>query len=141
MRYNDATDVRLREKVISVSRDRRRALSLAALLAGAGTAHFAIPRFYDAMIPAPLPGSPRAWTYGSGVAEIATAAALAVPRTRRTGGLLAALLFCGVLPGNVKMALDARHSDSAAFRAGTLLRLPLQWPLIAWAWRVRRSAG
>ena len=39
-----------------------------------------------------------------------------------------------------QMALDARRSDSAAFRAGTILRLPMQLPLISWALRVRRSA-
>jgi len=103
--------------------------------------HFVVPKFYDAMIPEPLPGTPRMWTYGSGVAEIATATAILVPRTRRVGGLAAALLFAAVLPGNIKQALDARRSDSAAFRVGTLLRLPLQAPLITWALKVRRQAG
>ena len=123
-----------------MSADNRRAVALAALLAGAGTTHFAVPKFYDAMIPEPLPGTPRMWTYGTGGVEIVTAAAVLVPRTRRTGGLAAALLFAGVLPGNIKMALDARKSDSAAFKIGTLLRLPMQWPLIAWALKVRDSA-
>lgn len=123
-----------------MSRNDRRALRLAALLAGAGATHFAAPKFYDAMIPESLPGAPRAWTYGSAIAEFATAAALTLPRTRRTGGLAAAVLFAAVLPGNVKMALDARESDSTAYRVGTILRLPLQAPLIAWAWRVRRGA-
>jgi uncharacterized membrane protein len=48
-------------------------------------------------------------------------------------------LFAAVLPGNIKQALDARRSDSTAFRIGTILRLPLQWPLIAWALRVAKS--
>jgi uncharacterized membrane protein len=123
-----------------VSADNRRALSLAALLAGAGATHFAVPKFYDAMIPEPLPGTPRMWTYGSGAVELVTAGAVVLPRTRRAGGLAAALLFAGVLPGNIKMALDARRSDSAAYRVGTILRLPMQAPLIAWALKVRRSA-
>ena len=117
-----------------------RPAALAALLAGAGATHFAVPKFYDAMIPEPLPGTPRMWTYGAAAAELATAAALVIPRTRRTGGLAAAALFAAVLPGNIKMALDARSSDSAPYRVGTLLRLPLQAPLIAWALRVRRAA-
>lgn len=116
------------------------ALGLAALLAGAGAAHFAMPAIYDAMIPGQLPGSPRTWTLGAGVVELAVAAAVAVPPTRRHGALAAAALFAGVLPANVKMAVDARKSDSAAYRAGTLLRLPAQLPLISWALRVRRSA-
>jgi uncharacterized membrane protein len=126
--------------IVVPSADTRRALALSAFLGGAGAMHFVVPKFYDAMIPEPLPGAARTWTYGSGVAEIGVATAVLVPRTRRAGGLAAALLFAAVLPGNIKMALDARGSDSAAFRAGTLLRLPMQLPLIAWALRVRRSA-
>lgn len=114
-------------------------IGLAALLAGAGASHFAVPAVYDAMIPEILPGSPRVWTVGSGAAELAIAAAVLAPPTRRYGALGAAALFVGVLPANVKMAIDARKSDSPAYRAGTILRLPLQAPLIAWALRVRRD--
>jgi uncharacterized membrane protein len=123
-----------------VSVENRRALALSALLAGAGATHFAVPKMYDAMIPDPLPGAPRMWTYGSGVVEIATAVAVLAPPTRRIGGLAAAALFTGVLPANVKMAVDARKSDSTAYRLGTILRLPMQAPLIAWALKVRSSA-
>jgi uncharacterized membrane protein len=137
---NGKTYGRLREIVIVVTRENRRALALAALLAGAGATHFAVPKFYDAMIPEPLPGSPRAWTYGAALAEFATAAALTLPRTRRTGGLAAAALFAAVLPANVEMAIDARKSDSVAYRTGTVLRLPMQLPLILWALKVRRTA-
>ncbi|MGI8677294.1 MAG: DoxX family protein [Jatrophihabitans sp.] len=119
---------------------RVRAAALAALLAGAGASHFAVPGIYDAMIPKVLPGPPRAWTVGSGVAEIAVAAAVLAPPTRRHGALAAVGLFVGVLPANVKMVIDARTSDSIAYKAGTVLRLPLQAPLIAWALRVRRDA-
>lgn len=116
------------------------ALGLAALLAGAGATHFAVPAIYDAMIPELLPGSPRTWTLGAGSVELAVAAALVAPPTRRYGALAAAGLFAGVLPANVKMAVDARKSDSTAYRVGTLLRLPAQLPLIAWALRVCRSS-
>lgn len=114
--------------------------ALAALLAGAGVTHFAFPAFYDAMIPESLPGAARTWTFGSGAVELAVAAAVIAPRTRRTGALVAAALFAGVVPANVKMAVDARRSDSLSYRAGTVLRLPLQLPLIAWALEVRRRA-
>ncbi len=117
-----------------------RAAGLAALLAGAGATHFAIPAIYDVMIPDILPGSARTWTVGSGVAEIAIAAAVLAPRTRRLGALAAVGLFVGVLPANVKVVIDARKSDSAAYKVGTILRLPLQAPLIVWALRVRRDA-
>jgi uncharacterized membrane protein len=117
------------------------ALALAGLLAGAGATHFAVPAFYDAMIPAVLPGAPRTWTYGSGAVEIAVGAAVLAPRTRALGALAAAGLFAGVLPANVKMAIDARRSDSPAYRLGTVLRLPMQVPLIVWALQVRRRAS
>lgn len=114
--------------------------ALAALLAGAGASHFAIPKIYDAMIPPQLPGEARTWTYGAGVAELGVAAALALPRTRRLGGLAAAGLFVGVLPGNIQMAVDAHRGTSRAMQVGTLLRLPMQLPLIIAAWRVYRGA-
>ncbi|MGW4528191.1 DoxX family protein [Amycolatopsis sp. NPDC004378] len=110
---------------------------LAGALGAMGVLHFAAPKPFDGLIPASLPGSRRAWTYGSGVAELAVGAAVAVPRTRRLGGLAAALLFLGVFPGNVKMAVDARTSPQ---RAVAYARLPLQWPLIAWALKVRDRA-
>jgi uncharacterized membrane protein len=115
-------------------------MGLAALLAGVGATHFAVPAVYDAMIPEHLPGSPRTWTLAAGATEIVVAAAVLAPPTRRHGALAAAALFAGVLPANVKVAVDARKSDSAAYRLGTLLRLPMQLPLIAWALRVRRSS-
>jgi uncharacterized membrane protein len=116
----------------------KRALALAALLAGAGVTHFARPRPYDAIVPRSLPGSPRRWTYASGVAELAVAAAVLHPRTRRAGGLAAAALFTAVFPANVKMALDWRDKP-LSMRAVAYGRLPLQAPLIWWAWKVARD--
>jgi uncharacterized membrane protein len=92
------------------------------------------------MIPEQLPGTARTWTYGSGAAELAVATAVALPPTRKYGGVAAAVLFAAVLPGNIKMAIDARKSDSTAFRVGTILRLPMQLPLIGWALKVRNDA-
>ena len=117
----------------------RRAFGLAVLLGGAGMLHFARPAPFDKLIPKQLPGDPRTWTKLSGVGELSTALAVAVPRTRKLGGLLAALLFVGVFPGNVKMALDHRQAPPLA-RAIAYARLPLQWPLVAWALRVRDDA-
>ncbi len=114
---------------------------LAGLLTVVGLLHFVKPKPYDAQIPKQLPGSARTWTYASGVAEIGVAAAIAAPRTRRLGGLAAALLFVGIFPANVKMAVDAqRNQVPAKFRAITLGRLPLQWPLVTWALKVRDNA-
>jgi uncharacterized membrane protein len=111
---------------------------LTALLAGAGVTHFLRPGFYDPIVPPALPGPARAWTYGSGVAEIAVAAAVCRPATRRQGALAAALLFVAVFPANVQMALDA---DGTGAKALAYARLPLQLPLVWWAWRLSRSPG
>jgi uncharacterized membrane protein len=113
---------------------------LAVLLAGAGVTHFARPRPYDSIVPRWLPGSARGWTYASGAAELAVSAAIACPRTRRTGGLAAAVLFAAVFPANVQMAIDWRHR-AAPLRAVAIGRLPLQAPLIWWALRVRGHIG
>src|SRR5690242_18234934 len=80
--------------------------ALAGFLAAAAVTHFAVPRQYDAIVPRSLPGSPRTWTYASGVAEFAVAAAVAHPKSRRRGGLAAAALFVAVFPANLKMARD-----------------------------------
>jgi uncharacterized membrane protein len=112
-----------------------RALGLAGLLATTGVLHFAIPGPFDMIVPRSLPGSPRTWTYLSGAAELAVAAAIVHPRTRRLGGAAAAALFVGVFPANVKMAVDWRRV-SPVKRTTAYVRLPLQVPLILWARRV-----
>jgi uncharacterized membrane protein len=120
--------------------DERRAGLLAAFLAGAGATHFVAPRFYDAIVPHALPGSPRSWTIGSGLAELTCAAAIANPRTRRLGAAAAFVLFIAVFPANVQMAVDWQDEPTPR-RIASLARLPLQLPLLAWAWRVRRTSG
>ncbi|MEU9129667.1 MauE/DoxX family redox-associated membrane protein [Kitasatospora sp. NPDC048540] len=113
----------------------RSARLLAGLLLGSGVAHFAAPKPFDAIVPRSLPGTPRAWTYASGVAELAIGAAVALPRTRRVGAQAAAGLFVAVFPANVKMAVDWRDHP-APLRAAAIGRLPLQLPLVLWARRV-----
>ena len=113
-------------------RSERSPLLLAGLLATAGVSHFVAPRQYDATIPRALPGAPRTWTYVSGAAELALAAGVALPRTRRAAALATAAFFVGVFPANVQMAVDWRDRP-AALKAAALARLPLQVPLVLWA--------
>ncbi|MET8027229.1 DoxX family protein [Streptomyces avermitilis] len=122
-----------------MSRSERSSLLLAGLLATAGVAHFAAPRQFDATIPRALPGKPRTWTYASGVAELALAAGVALPRTRRAAALATAAFFVGVFPANVKLAVDWRHRP-APLRTVALARLPLQVPLVLWARGVAKGA-
>ncbi|MBV2356227.1 hypothetical protein KUM39_17905 [Streptomyces sp. J2-1] len=121
-------------------RSERSPLLLAGLLAAAGVAHFAAPRQFDGLVPRSLPGSPRTWTYGSGVAELALAAGVAAPRTRAVAAKAAAAFFVGVFPANVKMAVDWRRRP-ARQRTVAFARLPLQVPLVLWARGVSARAG
>jgi uncharacterized membrane protein len=107
-------------------------------LATAGVAHFAAPRRFDATIPRALPGAPRTWTYASGVAELALAAGVALPRTRRIAAKATAAFFVGVFPANVQMAVDWRNRPTP-LKAAALARLPLQVPLVLWARGIARS--
>ena len=113
-----------------------RALGLAALLMLAGIAHFVIPDTYDAIIPHLLPGSRRGWTYVSGATEIALAISVLWKRTRRGAATLSAVFFVLVFPANIQMLMD---STSRTAVAGAAVRLPLQLPLVWWAWRVRKQ--
>ncbi len=115
------------------------ARNLVTLLGSAGVLHFVAPRPFDQIVPQGLPGGPRTWTYLSGVAELACAAAVAAPRTRRLGALASAGLFAAVFPANVKMAIDWRDRP-APLRTVAYARLPLQIPLVLWALKVARDA-
>ena len=113
---------------------------IAALLAGSGVLHLARPEVYRALIPRPL-GDPDPWILWSGVAELACAAGLAVPRTRRLAGLASAGLFVGVFPANVTMTVRAVRSRRASpgYKAATVARLPLQVPLVTHSLKIARS--
>ncbi len=113
----------------------RTALSLAVLLATTSTVHFVRPHVFDAAVPDSLPGRKVDWEIGSGFAELACAALVAHPRTRHLGGYASAALFVAVFPGNLAMVSKARTPRE---RLILLLRLPLQLPLVWWAWRVAR---
>jgi uncharacterized membrane protein len=113
----------------------RTAHSLAGMFAFTGTVHLVRPHTFDPALPDWLPGTKRAWAVGSGLAELGCGALVAYPPTRRLGGWASAALFVAVFPGNVHMVRTARTPRA---RTLTLLRLPLQAPLVWWAWRVAR---
>jgi uncharacterized membrane protein len=108
-----------------------------------GALHFVAPRFFDPIVPDWMPGRARTTTYVSGLFELASAALVAMPSTRRLGGWLSAATIAGVYPANVQAALDGGMQgapppfDSAA---AAWARLPLQFPMVRLAVRVARSA-
>jgi uncharacterized membrane protein len=115
------------------------AYRIAALLFGIGTVHFLAPKPFDDIIPAELPGSPRFYTYASGVAELGIGALLLPRRTRRLAALAAVALFVGVFPANLNMVRLWRDKP-LPLRIIALARLPLQIPMITAAFKVSRNA-
>ena len=105
---------------------------LAALFVVAGTMHFVLSTAYVKVMPPWLP-APLLLVQISGLAEILGGLGLLVPATRvfAAWGLVA--LLVAVLPANTQMALD--HARWPAIPVWALwARVPVQAPLIWWAW-------
>jgi uncharacterized membrane protein len=109
------------------------------MLIGIGTVHFLAPKPFDDIVPAELPGTPRFYTYASGVVEIATGALLVPRRSRRLAALASVFLFIGVFPANVNMC-RLWWGKSWPMRIVALARLPLQVPMIITALKIRRDS-
>jgi len=105
-------------------------LSLAAFLAFAGTGHLLRAEEFLAQVPPYLP-APELLVLVSGVVELLLAAALLLlPRRRGAVGLLVALFFVAVLPGNIAQFTEARDAfglDSDLARGVRLALHPLLW--------------
>lgn len=108
---------------------------LALLLLTTGTWHFASPDGFKSIVPGFL-GSPSFWVFISGIGELACAVTLAIRPTRRIAGWLTLALFVVVFPANIKMALDSLHGNGSELIAW--VRLPLQIPLVLWAFYIAR---
>jgi len=115
------------------------AYRMGALLVGMGALHFVAPKPFDGIVPAELHGTARFYTYASGVGEVATGAALLLPRTRRLGALAAVALFLSVFPANVNMVRLWWPKGWPA-RIAALARLPLQVPMVTQALKIYRNS-
>jgi len=99
----------------------------------AGINHFWHPRMYMKIMPSYLP-----WhlplVYASGICEIAFALLLIPASTRWLAAWLLIALLIAIFPANVQMTIDysRRHNPYTWL---TILRLPVQLLLIAWAWQ------
>jgi len=115
----------------------QQAQAMAGLLGVAGVMHFLRPAPFDAIVPPQL-GNRRLITYASGVAELGCAGLLAVPATRRMGGLCTAALMIAVYPANIYSV--KRYWAKPKARAIAIARLPLQVPLVQTAWKIARRS-
>ncbi len=104
-----------------------------------GVTHLVRPQVFRSLMPRWL-GDPKPWVYASGVAELVCAAGLLTRQRWAPAATVATLSVIWV--GNVQMAVNLQSSakvGSAAKVAGWL-RLPLQAPLIHWAWNSPRTS-
>ena len=100
----------------------------------AGVAHFVSPDFYLRIMPPWLPWHEQLVAV-SGVCEIVAGVLVLAPRTRRAGGLFSIAVLLGVFPANLWMAVDTSVWPEVPTWA-RWARLPLQFVLIWWAWKV-----
>ena len=105
----------------------------------AGSGHFLLTRVYMGIMPDYLPAH-HELVLISGAAEMAGGLGVLLPQTRRYAAWGLILLLVAVMPANVWMA---QHPERYPGIPVWLLwaRLPLQSPLIAWAWIYTRSAA
>ncbi|TLM87969.1 hypothetical protein [Pseudarthrobacter sp. NamE5] len=132
------------------------AAGMSALLLASAMKHFRDPAFYRPVVPdylcredagagqSPAPAHPLAilsrdeWIAVSGLLELAAAVAILVPFTRRLAATGTALMFTAFLAGHLDALRRAYGPQgNPVQRKVHTLRLPLQAPLIAWAWSLR----
>jgi uncharacterized membrane protein len=114
-------------------------LLLSTLFLAAGALHFIAPRLYLRIVPPGLP-APLALVYISGAAEILGAIGLLVPAARSYAAWGLVVLLIAVLPANIYMATAHLAAPGIMGQSWTQwLRIPLQIPLIYWAWLYTRK--
>jgi uncharacterized membrane protein len=113
---------------------------VASAFAVSGVAHLVRPQIYEPLMPPWVPRH-RDVIVASGVAELACAAGLASPRTRKVAAWASAGLLVAVFPGNVHMAQVALKRGSKPYQAATVARLPFQVPMVRAMVRAAREAG
>lgn len=109
-----------------------------------GVIHLVRPETFEPIIPRPLRRWSRELVHGSGVVELGCAAGLLHPRTRPAAGVASAALLVALWPANAQMSADlgrralrGRDARSVTAFVVSLVRLPLQVPLIRIAWASR----
>jgi uncharacterized membrane protein len=109
----------------------------ALLFVVAGANHFLNPDVYRRIVPPMFP-APAALVFISGVGEILGGIGLLIPRLRRAAALGLIALLVAVFPANVYMAVAPDAAPAFGVPAWLLwLRLPLQFVLIAWMWKIK----
>ena len=101
-----------------------------------GINHFVNPPVYREIVPVYLP-FPLALVYITGVCEILFGLLLLPFSTRHTAAWLIILLLIIIFPANIQMTLNYWHQHNPRLWI-TIVRLPVQGLLIAWAYMYTR---
>jgi uncharacterized membrane protein len=117
-------------------------LGLAGFFTFTGTMHFLRPRFFEAIVPPSIESRKQGAVAISGAAEIAGAALVLHPTSRRLGRWWLLALLVAVFPANIHMAVHPEQVhglDMRKFPRWTLwARLPLQPLAMLWVWQATR---
>ncbi|HEY4263555.1 MAG TPA: DoxX family protein [Schlesneria sp.] len=103
----------------------------------AGVAHFVLTKTYEGIMPDYMPAH-HELVLLSGAAEIAGGVGVWVPQTRRAAALGLVVLLVAVMPANIWMVQHPERYPGVPLWV-LWLRLPLQLPLIWWAWSYTRA--
>jgi uncharacterized membrane protein len=111
---------------------------LSVLFVLAGAMHFILPKAYLRIMPPFLP-APLTLVYISGVAEMLGGFGLMLPSTRHLAAWGLVALLIAVLPANIYTATAHLPLPGLAGESWMQwMRVPLQAPLIYWAWLYTR---
>jgi uncharacterized membrane protein len=112
---------------------------LASIFLISGTLHFLVPGVCLRIMPPYLPAH-TLLVHISGAAEILGGIGLLVPSTRHAAAWGLIILLIAVLPANIYMATSHLPVPGVMGQNwAQWLRIPLQLPLIYWAWFCTRS--
>lgn len=109
-------------------------LAFGAFMIFGGVMHFVNPAMYEAFIPEFLPED--LVNYGSGLLEIALGVGTFIPRFRRPAALGILWLMIAFLPLHVMDVF--KESPAIGSHQAAMIRLPIQFVLIGWAWFISR---
>lgn len=124
------------------------AWALAALLGASAVNHVRNPTFYYPVVPPSLCSDKggrfglmtrKQWVLVSAAPEALAALGLVIPGTRKAAAVATTVMFAGFTAGHVTALRRAFGPDGTSTeRRIHAVRLPLQLPLVAWAWGARR---
>jgi uncharacterized membrane protein len=117
--------------------------ALAAFFTFTGTMHFLRPRFFEAIVPPTIEAQKKELVAISGAAELAGAALVLLPASRRFGRWWLLALLAAVFPANVHMAVNPEQIRGLDLkkipRWALWARLPLQPLAMVWVWLATRK--